>query len=952
MKRRAFLYLVACYTMLVLFFPVHAAQMADAMNGMQMLEDHGSVMMLIDPDTGNIVYANEAACTFYGYAKEQLLSMNISQINTLSQEEVKAERLAALSEQRNYFLFQHKLASGEIRSVEVYSYPTKYGEKEVLYTIVHDISEKVLLEKANQQLHTLLYSGLTFVIVILLLLAGILAKNFKALKERAQEIKRLIAMHKTFIDADTSWIYLKDEHLRYVFVNRAFETFYGKSAEEVIGKDDFAISESAFAQLRRNTDTDTLEKKAITTDTIKWHGKTFRTLKFPVEMPNGATGLGAYVTDITEECSRIRQQERKNRRTAILADALTRSFPTAREQLDYVLKEALKLTESKYGYIYLYDEEKQEFIINSWSQEVMNACKVTDPQTKYALEKTGIWGEAVRQRKAIIANDFAQENPLKKGYPEGHVELTRFMTLPVLIDGQIVAVFGLANRADPYTQEDVDEITILMSGVWHAVERRTALEKLAYERNKYLQTLVSIGDGVMVVNREGNIEMLNKVAECLTGWTAEEACGRPYADVFQLSHEHAQSVMKDPIRDVLATDSVQMLGNHAVLTSKDGVKYDLEDSAAPIKDDEGKTVGVVLVFRDATEKKVQRNKIEYLSYHDALTGLYNRRFFEVELSRLDTERNLPISIVMCDANGLKLTNDIFGHGSGDLLLQRLAEVLKRNCRADDLIARWGGDEFVILLPKTSLEEAEQISKRIKTQFSQEHIKAIKGSVSIGCGVKDASSDNPLQALERAEERMYADKTLQQDEIRSATIGEVIRTLHQNNVREAEHSQYVSELCQALGKRMSLSEGDVRKLKEAGFLHDIGKIVLDKRLINKNHQLTEQEWNEVKKHPLVGFRILNAFDDTLDIAEAVLNHHERWNGSGHPKGLKEQEIPLLARMIAVVESYDRMIHDSDNIMAMTKEEALKIIRKNGGVLFDPVVAEEFCRMMENQDIPLK
>lgn len=308
-------------------------------------------------------------------------------------------------------------------------------------------------------------------------------------------------------------------------------------------------------------------------------------------------------------------------------DVFSNNFKSTQEQLDYVLNESLKLTESKYGYIYLYDEATEEFIINSWSRDVMPDCKIADKQGREKLCSAGIWGEAVRQRKPIVINDFEAPNPLKKGYPEGHVQLKNFMSIPIIIDNKIVAVFGLANSPHGYDQNDVAQATLLMSNVWNAKSRIEAQEQLAIERNKYLQILLSIGDGVMVVDDKGIVEVLNKVAEEKIGISSEAAIGRHYKEIFAISHEDSNKTITDPIAEVFLTDTVQELENHAVLTSLDGKKYNIEDSAAPIKDGHGATSGVVMVFRDVTEKKQQTKKIKYLSFHDHLTGLYNRRFF-------------------------------------------------------------------------------------------------------------------------------------------------------------------------------------------------------------------------------------------------------------------------------------------------------------------------------------
>lgn len=781
-------------------------------------------------------------------------------------------------------------------------------------------------------------------IVILLLLFCILVRDHRRLKIFKNETDNFSALRKTFIDADDRLVYLKDENLKYVFVNRALVHYYQKPAEEIIGHDDYALLGDAFSQGNR-TDLAALEKETLVVGEEEWDGRTYKTTKFPIRMLNGRFGVGAYITDITEAREHERQREKVLQRNMILADVLTRSFQSRQEQLDYVLHQSLELTESQYGYIYLYDEEAKEFTLNSWTKGVMEACDVTEKMSIYQLAGTGIWGEVVRQRKPILVNDFEQPNPLKRGYPEGHVALKKFMSIPVVIDGKITAVVGLANKKHDYDGNDVYEMTLLMSSVWNAWARREAQEKLSLERNMYLQTLISIGDGVMVVDKNRQVEMLNPVAEKLTGWSIAEAYGNPYRDIFVISHEQEGYTIDDPIEGVFATDRIQELGNHAILTARDGRKYALEDSAAPIKDDKNATVGVVLVFRDATVKKKQRKTIEYLSFHDALTGLYNRRFFEEELHRLDIERNLPLSIVMGDVNGLKLTNDIFGHICGDILLKKVADVLRHVCRVDDVIARWGGDEYVLLLPETDLAEADRLIGRIREEFAKEQIKAIKGSISMGADTKQNMAEDITQILNSAEEKMYTAKTLERDAVRNNAINAIIKTLHENSAREKEHSIHVSALCQEMGEALQLPMVEIRKLRDAGYLHDVGKIVLDAKILNINHRLTDEEWNEIKKHAIVGYRILNSFDQTLDLADAVLAHHERWDGTGYPKGLKGEEIPLPARIIAVAESYDRMIHDSDNNKAMNQDEAIRIFRENAGTQFDPRLAELLVQMIE-------
>ncbi|MBU4540987.1 MAG: diguanylate cyclase [Firmicutes bacterium] len=209
------------------------------------------------------------------------------------------------------------------------------------------------------------------------------------------------------------------------------------------------------------------------------------------------------------------------------------------------------------------------------------------------------------------------------------------------------------------------------------------------------QVMKSVGDGIIVVDLDQRVTMLNRVAEELTGWSSDEARGESFAQVFKLSHENPEYQVPNPVDAVLKTDLPTGSTKHAVITDRQGNRFNIEDSATPVKDAEGITTGVVLIFRDITAQRAQNEQIEYLSYHDHLTGLYNRRYFEKELKRIDGRRHFPLSIIMGDINNLKMINDSFGHLAGDEVIYAAGKTLKKFCRPNDVIARWGGDEFVL-----------------------------------------------------------------------------------------------------------------------------------------------------------------------------------------------------------------------------------------------------------------
>lgn len=620
------------------------------------------------------------------------------------------------------------------------------------------------------------------------------------------------------------------------------------------------------------------------------------------------------------------------------------------EQLDYILKKALVLTESKFGFISVYDEKKREFsTIYPWSPETTVERGMTEEHIKHLLKRTGVWGEAVRRKNPVLKNDFTKHDPLKKEYPEELMEITRFMTVPVLIDEKMAAVIALANKAEDYDYNDVYQITVLMNKAWSGKERREREKELekAYaalkEKQKSLELLLdSTAEGIYGLDTEGNCTFCNASCVRMLGYkNKNELIGKNMH--LQIHHSHKDGSPM-PIEECKIFQAFMTgKGTHVedeVLWRMDGTSFEVEYFSYP-QYKEGEVVGAVVTFWDITKRKKAERKIKYLSFHDPLTGLYNRRFFEKELKRLDTVSNYPLAIIVGDINGLKLTNDVFGHSAGDLLLRKATETFRKFCRADDIIARTGGDEFVILLPKTTEKQAEKVALRIKTEFAKKQVIAVKGSISMGCAAKVQTDQDILTIYKSAEDRMYRDKTLNRGQINTGLVKTIIETLHKENPGEEKHSKNVAKICCSIGKAMGLSDEEVRRVTEAGFYHDIGKIVLNENLRNKEKALTNIENKEIQQHPVVGYRILHSFSHTFDLAEAVLAHHERWDGSGYPKGLKGEEIPKTARIIAVAESYDALMRGKETA---NKEEAVQRIKGQAGSKFDPDVVKAFVKIV--------
>lgn len=477
---------------------------------------------------------------------------------------------------------------------------------------------------------------------------------------------------------------------------------------------------------------------------------------------------------------------------------------------------------------------------------------------------------------------------------------------------------------------------------WDVTERKQAELALMAEKELLATTLKSIGDGVVVTDAEGRITLVNAQFEGLCGRPREEIHGRLLSEVFCAAGGEDGACCRLADKTLR---SGRITTNTCEMLSKDGKKtVFVSYTVAPIRDADGVICGTVLVMHDITEQRRKQQKIDYLVYHDALTGVYNRRYFDQMLRKLDTQANLPLSVISCDVNGLKLTNDAFGHSAGDRLLKRMASILTKASRPQDIVARVGGDEFCILVPGADEARAAQMCENIKALAAKSHSLAIGDSISVGCETKKRPEDNIRTVINQAESHMYRNKTVESPNMRDNTIKTILYTLYKKCPHQRAHADHVSRLCGEIAERMGLCERDIGDMRVIGLMHDIGNIAVDERILNKTGPLTDDELTEIKRHCEIGFRILMATNDMAHIAKVVLAHHERYDGKGYPNGIRGEEIPLMARIVSVADTFDAMTSPRAFRKAQGRAAALREIAKNSGAQFDPAVADAFLRMM--------
>jgi diguanylate cyclase (GGDEF)-like protein/PAS domain S-box-containing protein len=456
-------------------------------------------------------------------------------------------------------------------------------------------------------------------------------------------------------------------------------------------------------------------------------------------------------------------------------------------------------------------------------------------------------------------------------------------------------------------------------------------EKLKISEQRYRSVVDDLTDLVCRFLPDGVITFVNDAYASYFGGQKENYIGTNY---LQSVHEEDKSKALRHISTLVKTSQVGMI-DFRVIRSDGTIRW-IDWTNKVILSEHGTIIEYQSVGRDITDKKVLQEKLEYLGMHDSLTGLYNRAYFDEEMKRLSTTRTLPVSVVVCDVNGLKIVNDALGHHKGDLLLISAATVLKQCFRETDIIARVGGDEFSVILPNTAEESLLQSLGRIKKLIKETREKnsEIPLSLALGYAVRTQANITLESALSEADDRMYHEKEIQRDFTRGLVLTTLMHEISKVDEYRSTHMLRVRDISLSIGRELGLSAHKLEKLQLASRYHDIGMVNLDIRAMNKNSVFSPDEKEAVNRHSEAGSRIAEAHPFLRDISDVILKHHEWWNGKGYPKRLKGEDIPLLSRIIAVADAYDAMTNNRYYRIPLTREEALEQIRSLSGIQFDP------------------
>lgn len=466
------------------------------------------------------------------------------------------------------------------------------------------------------------------------------------------------------------------------------------------------------------------------------------------------------------------------------------------------------------------------------------------------------------------------------------------------------------------------------------------------DRENILRTIIdTLPDYIFYKDKDCNYVGYNKKwKEHYENLGIESMIGKNDIEVKAVSEEIARNFMQED-KAIMKSKKIKITERRMI--NAKGKEIIEETKKVPVICENGEVWGIVGLSSDVTERIELKEKLMKLSYTDTLTDVYNRACFEDKIVELNKNSKLPIGVIMGDVNGLKVVNDTFGHLEGDRLLKEMANVLKSVSSKKDFIFRWGGDEFVILMPNCDEKKCESIISTIKKECKESEFGLIDMSISLGASIKYDLRGSIYENLKEAEEKLYRQKFLNEKSIRSSIILSLSQSLHEKNVETEQHTRRLVKYALRIGEVLGFTTAQLDELELVTKLHDIGKIGVSEDILLKKTKLTAEEFEEIKTHSEKGYRILYASRELAHISRNILTHHERYDGKGYPLGLSGEEIPIMARIVNIVDSYDAMTTDRGYNKVKNIEEAMEEIKDCSGTQFDPKIAEIFIKILKEK-----
>ncbi|NLK00158.1 MAG: diguanylate cyclase [Clostridia bacterium] len=570
----------------------------------------------------------------------------------------------------------------------------------------------------------------------------------------------------------------------------------------------------------------------------------------------------------------------------------------------------------------------------------------------------GPTGKAIRTGEPCAIKDVSIDVGFSPWRPHavqrGYVSI---ISIPITINGDVYGALTIYSPTKNAFDHDESELLMeLANNLSYSLKvfkkqenRRRAEEELLKSEEKFRKLFHNANDMFFLseIGKDpysGRFIEVNDIAQINLGYTQEEFsrmspseifCDIGGAGGFQASHRELRSR-----KQMLTEGSLQTKGGKKIPVELNTILFMLS----------GKEVAMAIA-RDITERKLTEERIRFLSFHDSLTGLYNRAYFEQELERVDSMRHFPVGLIVADVDGLKVINDTFGHEAGDAHLRLAGEILKENFRESDIVARIGGDEFGIILPHTPEKSVSNAYRRVRSKIKEYNSQnpGLPLSISLGYAVKRDNLKTMAMLFREADKNMYRQKVFQSPHAHNILLQKIIRSLERKDVYRQDRIQRLHNLISAAAGYMNLPQDSKRNLYLLANYQDIGIIGVPDKLLEKK-ELDDRDRKIYQDHCKNGYNILQSAPNLAHIAGHVLRHHERWDGQGYPLGLKGDKIPLECRVLSIVNTYENITCSPGcGGLGLSHEEAVELIKDGKGKEFDPALVDKFIEALETKKI---